>query len=332
MKNILVTIPILEEQRIELEATVKGGKHECRFYYAQRNRNLPSSFFEKEVAKNSENIPNDIHVVLGDMRPEELKPFYNTLEVLNIASAGYDGYTGLDVLRKECHLCNVVGAYHDIVSEQMLALTFAVCRNMGATWKSQEEHKWQHPGPMKAISESVCVVVGLGDIGSAYARKMKALGATVIGVRKSNREKPDCLDEQYTVDHLDEVLPHADILALVAPSNHETDYLINEKRMLTMKEDCVIVNVGRGNILDEKALIKQLGQGKFKGVGLDVMSVEPLPADNPLWDAPRVIITPHTGGAWQPRTQREIFEILKDNLYRWDRGEKLTHEADRGLN
>lgn len=328
-KNILVTIPILENQRKELEAAVTGGLYDCAFFYAQRNRNLPKTFFKKTVAENSPEIPNDIHVILGDLKPEELKPFYNTLEVFHLASAGFDGYTGTDVLREECVLCNVVGAYYDIVSEQMLALTFAACRNMSLTWKSQEAHDWHHPGPMKAVSGSTVVVIGMGNIGCGYARKMKGLGATVIGIRKNNREKPECFDEQYTIDRLDEILPRADILALIAPGNSETDGILNKERLGKMKDDSVIVNAGRGNILDEEALADFLEQGKFHGVGLDVMAKEPLPKESRLWEAPRVTLTPHTGGAWQEATQQEIFEILKDNLGRWSRGEQLTHRAKR---
>ncbi|MBQ9911344.1 MAG: D-2-hydroxyacid dehydrogenase [Lachnospiraceae bacterium] len=324
-KNILVTLPLFLSQKETFEKSVSGGKYDCRFYYAPTDRHMPESLIAEGMVPASSDIPDDIHAVVGDFSAKKIAPYYDTLEFLQVAPAGFDGHVRPGVLPEGCVFLNASGAYNAIVSEQLLGLTFASVRRMRETYLQQEKHVWKHPGEMKPINGSTAVVVGMGDIGGAYAKKMKALGAYVIGVRRSEREKPDYVDEQYTVDHIDEVLPRADILCLIVPGGPETDGLLSEERMRMMKKDSVIVNAGRGTAIDEPALIRLLNEGWFFGVGLDVASKEPLPSDAPLWDAPRVTLTPHTGGAWQKETQKTIFDICVNNLHAWACGGEYTH-------
>ena len=324
-KNILVTLPLFCDQKEAFEAAAANGKYDCRFYYKQADRHLPKTLTERGMVPASADIPDDIHAVVGDFAAKNVAKYYDTLEFLQVAAAGFDGHVKPGVLPENCVLCNASGAYNAIVSEQLLSLTFAAARRMRETYANQEQHLWKHPGEMKAINGSVAVVVGMGDIGGAYAKKMKALGAYVIGVRKSDREKPDYADEQYTIDRFDEVLPRADILALIVPGGPETDGLLSEDRMRSMKKDSIIVNAGRGTAIDEDALIRLLNEGRFFGIGLDVASKEPYPEDGPLWAAPRVTLTPHTGGAWQQETQQTIFDICVGNLHTWACGGEYTH-------
>ncbi|MBP5224085.1 MAG: D-2-hydroxyacid dehydrogenase [Lachnospiraceae bacterium] len=326
-KNILVTLPLFASQQAAFEQAVAGGQYDCRFYYAPADRHMPETLTAQGMVAPSAEIPADIHAVVGDFAAKKIAPYYDTLEFLQVAAAGFDGHVKPGVLPEGCVFCNASGAYNAIVSEQLLALTFAAIRRMRETYAQQEKHLWRHPGEMKSINGSTVVVVGMGDIGGAYAKKMKALGAYVIGVRRSEREKPDYVDEQYTIAHFDEVLPRADILCLIVPGGPETDGLLSEERMRTMKKDSVIVNAGRGTAIDEPALIRLLHEGWFFGVGLDVASKEPLPADEPLWDAPRVTLTPHTGGAWQKVTQQTIFDICVGNLHAWACGGEYTHRV-----
>ena len=324
-KNILVTLPIFNTQQEAFEKAVSGGKYDCRFYYKPADRHMPKTLTAEGMVEASPEIPKEIHAIVGDFAAKNIAPYKDTLEFLQVASAGFDGHVKPGVLPENCIFCNASGAYNAIVSEQLLSLTFAAARRMRETYAQQEKHIWKHPGEMKAINGSTAVVVGLGDIGGAYAKKMKALGAYVVGVRKSDREKPDYVDEQYTIDRFDEVLPRADILTLIVPGGPETDGLLTEARMRTMKKDSLIVNAGRGTAIDEEALIRLLNEGWFFGIGLDVASKEPYPAEGPLWDAPRVTLTPHTGGAWQKETQQTIFDICVGNLHAWACGGGFTH-------
>ena len=122
------------------------------------------------------------------------------------------------------------------------------------------------------------------------------LGAHVTGIRKSRKPKPEYVDAQYTMEALPELLPQADIVALSLPGYSDTKGVIGEKELHLMKENTILLNVGRGTAIDSLALAKALQEGAIYGAGLDVTDPEPLPEDHPLWDAPHCIITPHVSG------------------------------------
>jgi len=326
VKNVLVTLPMLESQRKELEALSQGKEATYHFFYQLMDRHLPADFLAEGMVQDSKEIPEKIHGIIGDFPVGKLALYQDTLEFLQIASAGYDVFMVPGVLPKKCVLCNASGAYHNIVAEQLLALTFFAGRRARQTQESQNQHNWVHPGPMVPIFESTTVVIGMGDIGCGYAKRMKALGSYVIGIRKHLKDKPDCFDEQYTIEDLEKVLPRADILALIAPGGPETDNMINGSRMDLMKKTSIIVNAGRGSLIDEKALVNHLNQGYFTGVALDVTRQEPLPKESPLWETDRLVITPHTGGTWQREIQEEIFRISKENLLAWMNHSAYTHQ------
>ena len=132
-----------------------------------------------------------------------------------------------------------------------------------------------------AVITDGSAVLGLGDIGGDYARKVHALGAHVIGVRRTNRNKPDYLDEQHTMDDLDTLLGRADIVAMVLPGGSTTNHIMDERRLRLMKKGAYLINVGRGNAIDPAALKAVLKDGHLGGCGLDVTEPEPLPPEEP---------------------------------------------------
>ncbi len=212
----------------------------------------------------------------------------------------------------------------------MLALTFAVIRRFGQYGRNQVRHVWKAMGDVISVEHSVTAVLGLGDIGGAYARKMKALGAYTIGVRRTEREKPEWLDEQYTLDALDKVLPRADIVAMALPGSPETFHLMDERRLGLMRKGSCLINVGRGNAVDTAALREALAAGRLAGAGLDVTDPEPLPADDPLWDFDNVVLTPHAAGwFFLPETLTRVVRISAGNLSAWLDGRPLTHRVSR---
>ena len=153
----------------------------------------------------------------------------------------------------------------------------------------------------------------------------------IIGVRRIARDYPGCYDEMVTLERLDEKLPEADIILCALPHTPETVGLLNEDRLRKMKPDAVLVNGGRGSLIDQEALCRLLGEGRFWGVGLEVTSPEPLPEDSPLWDQPRLIITPHAAGnsfdLGSP-LYRKIWAFMTENLCRWLRGEEPENRVD----
>ncbi len=310
-KKILVTLPLSDEQKVFLESRPEGGIP-CTFVYKPDN----------EVT--AEDL-KDTQVVIGCIPPALYKSAPQ-IEWVQLHSAGYENYAVPGVLPSGCILTNASGAYGLAVSEHMLAMTFDLLRHFAVYHRNQTRHLWKEAGYYRSVEGSVVTVLGLGDIGGAYARKMKAMGAYVIGVRKHETEKPEWLDEQVTSEHLDEVLPRTDILGMVVPGGPETRHILNAERLALMKDESMIINVGRGNAIDADALKQQLAAGKFYGVALDVTDPEPLPADDPLWDVERVLITPHAAGRfWLPETVVRILKIAAENLYAYTHGGKLRN-------
>ena len=153
-KNILVTLPLFRSQKEAFEAAVAGGKDEYRFYYSPADRHMPETLMAQGMVEASPDIPADIHAVVGDCAAKKGDAYYDTLEFLQVAAAGFDGHVKPGVLPENCVFCNASGAYNAIVSEQLLGLTFAAVRRMGKTYTQQEKHIWKHPGEMKAINGS----------------------------------------------------------------------------------------------------------------------------------------------------------------------------------
>ena len=153
----------------------------------------------------------------------------------------------------------------------------------------------------------------------------------VIGVRRVVREVPDCYDEMITLEELDKYLPQADIIVCALPHTPETIHLLDEQRMRKMKKDAVLVNGGRGSLIDQTALCRLLDEGHFWGVGLEVTSPEPLPSEDPLWNQPRVTITPHAAGnSFAPGSplERKIWNFIIGNVAAYLHGEAPKNQVD----
>lgn len=199
-KKILVTIPVTEAHKTYLEKQASSGKYNCQFRY------IPKEHVTKEDLE-------DTQVLIGNLPP----PWCGrrSAEWLQLNSAGADPYTPEGVLPAGAVLTNATGAYGLAVSEHMLALTFDLIRRLGQYHKNQADRQWRSMGNIISVEGSTILILGLGDIGGDYARKVKALGAYTIGVRRTCKEKPEYLDEQYTMDDLDRLLPRADVVAMV---------------------------------------------------------------------------------------------------------------------
>ncbi|MBQ8996044.1 MAG: D-2-hydroxyacid dehydrogenase [Oscillospiraceae bacterium] len=313
-KKVLVTVPLKDEQQKKLEDIA----HKASMIL--------------KVKGVSELLPEDVEdvsIILGHI-PPELIPHAKKLEWLQLSSAGADRYFRADALPEDVILTNAVGAYGLAVSEHMTAFTFSLLRRFPQYSRNQENHVWKIMGNVQAVSESTIVVLGMGNIGSMYAKQMKALGAYVIGVRRTNKEKPEWFDEQYTVDHLDDVLPRADVVAMVVPGNDETAKIMDARRMSLMKDGAYLLNVGRGSAVDTAALIDALKSGKLAGAALDVTDPEPLDPNNELWDMDNVLITPHASGNYLLKgTLDRVVNILTENFDNYTSGRPLRNIVDR---
>ena len=214
-------------------------------------------------------------------------------------------------------------------SEHMLACLFMLRKKLNLYYANQLQSQWKSEGHVGVIQGTTVLVIGLGDIGTCFASKMKALGCTTIGVKRRVGEKPDCVDGLYGMEELDSLLPRADVVALSLPGNPSTYHTLNRERISLLSPNAIVLNVGRGTAVDTDALSDALYAGKIAGTALDVTDPEPLPADHPLWKAPNAIITPHISGGYAlPETLQQIAEIFAENLKRFQAGEPLRNVVD----
>lgn len=306
MKNILVAMPFNDKHKAYIE---KIGT-DCEFHYTTIKTATAEEVKEADI-------------IFGNISPELVKQ-NDHLEWMQLNSAGSDQYCKPGVIGPDTILTCATGAYGLSVSEHMLSMSMMLCRKMDLYMKNQVNHEWKEEGSVTSVWNSTTLVAGLGDIGSEYAKRMKALGSHVIGIRRNVADKPDFIDELYTMDQLDEVLPKVDFAVFILPSTPATHHIMDERRLRLMKPGSYLINAGRGDAVDCDALNKVLREGvSLAGCALDVTEPEPLPADHPLWDAPRAIITPHSAGKFHlQETFERIVRITGENLEKYLAGEK----------
>lgn len=264
--------------------------------------------------------------IIGNVDPEIVKHAEN-LEFLQLNSAGCDQYLKPGILKDKTALCTAVGSYGLTVSEHMLALTFDLVRHFALYRDKQLAHDWSDCGKITSVWGSTIAVLGLGDIGGSYAQKVKALGAKcVIGIRRNIQNKPDYIDELYTFEDLDKILPRADIVAMVLPDSPVTRNLMNKERFNLMKKGSYLINAGRGSAVNQEDLLEAIKSGQIAGAALDVTTPEPLPKDSPLWDEKRIFITPHVAGNFfLQETFERMIKIAAGNLQAYLEGGELRN-------
>lgn len=310
--NILVVLPVETCHKEMLEAAAPGAK----FVYRSSTDVTPVDLAEATI-------------LIGGA-PSKLCHYAKKLEWYQCNASGTDAYLKEGVLRPEAVVTSATGAYGLAVPEHMLAMTLMLIKNLHLYRDAQKKHEWKSKGKVTSIWNSTVLVVGLGDLGIGYAKLCSSLGAHVIGVRRTSVPKPIFVEEVYTTEHLDELLPRADIVALCLPDNDGTRHIMSESRLKLMKDGAVLINGGRGASIDHDALLKELKSGRLMGAGLDVTEPEPLPENHPLWDMANVIITPHVaGGYYLPENLERIVRISAENLKRYFAGEQLMNIIDR---
>lgn len=266
--------------------------------------------------------------VIGNLPPKRLGIARN-LKWIQLSSAGADGYTEPGVLPEGAVLTNASGAYGLAISEHMAACLLFLMKNLGGYAENQAEHVWRDCGPVSSVWNSRTLVVGLGDIGGEFARRMHALGSRVTGIRRHEAPKPDYLDALYQPDRFTDCLGDADVVASCLPGTRETRRLFDRDAFAAMKEGAYFLNVGRGSSVDSLALAEALNSGHLAGASVDVTDPEPLPADHPLWCARNILVTPHiSGGDHLPETVERIVGIAADNLGRFVNGQELRNVVD----
>jgi phosphoglycerate dehydrogenase-like enzyme len=227
-------------------------------------------------------------------------------------------------------ITNVSGIHAIPISEHILSYMFCFARSFHTAIPGQRARIWEpnREKPFFELHGKTVVLIGVGAIGSEFARKAVCLGMRVIGVRKTKEKQVEGISFMVGTERLLEVLPEADFVVLTVPLTKVTIGLIGEEAFQAMKRSAYIINVGRGKTIDEPALVKALEHGWIAGAGLDVFEEEPLPADSPLWDMEQVIVTPHSAGL-TPEYDNRAWDIFLENLERYVKNKPLRNVVDQ---
>jgi len=250
----------------------------------------------------------------------------DALRWVQSAGAGYDTWHFQELLRRGVRLST---AHVNNVPIAEFVMREVMDRFQRADeWRAAAaEHRWEHH-EWREVYGSTWLVVGVGAIGSAVAERARGFGCTVIGVRR-NPDGREPVDEMIPPDALTAALPRSDVAVLTLPATDQTRNLVNDDFLAAMRTDAVLVNVARGSIVDEAALIRALDAGRPDFAVLDVVSEEPLPPDHPLWSHPKVVVTPHSSSGGHGRFARGA-DLFAENLRRYRAGEPLFHEVTSG--
>ena len=323
-KRALVTIPTGERHRNLLQQAAPGW--EFRFRGTDTMVCAP-----QEALPGQPVTQEDVdwaQVILGNV-PAAMLHGSPALEWLQTNSAGVEAYIRPGVLAGDTLLTNATGAYGLAIAEHMLGMLLELFKKLELYRDAQKSGAWQSQGAVKAVYGSTVLVLGMGDIGGEFAARCKALGAKVIGVRRSPRPCPEYADEVHLLEDLDSLLPQADVVAVTLPGTDATRGLMSRERLAKMKEDAVLLNVGRGFIVDTEALCDALERGHLSGAGVDVTDPEPLPPTHRLWNIPTAVVTPHISGFYHLReTHERIVGIFLENLRHFQAGEPLRNLVD----
>ena len=272
----------------------------------------------------------------SDVYPVFSKQFFSAtrkapgLKWLQVFNAGVDHPVFATILERGVRLTTAAGSTAEPIAQTAIAGMLYLARNFPRWIASQRNHRWD---PMRApalprdLRGQVMVVYGLGEIGTEIARLARALGLYVVGVRR-NVSKAGHADEIHPPGKLPELLARCDWLVIACPLTDATRGMINADLLAKLPQGARVINIARGEIVAEPALIAALQSGHLAGAYLDVFAQEPLPADSPLWDLPNVLVTPHNSSA-SAGNEARVNAIFLDNLMRFARNQPLVNEVTR---
>jgi phosphoglycerate dehydrogenase-like enzyme len=266
----------------------------------------------------------DVLVVSGLWR-NTLLASATKLRFVQSVSAGIDQYDKALFRKHGVRLANAQGVNERAVAEHAMALILALTRQLHLARDNQRSRQWRGMIGDRALREQelggkTLVIVGLGRIGMRLATLARAFDMRVIGVRRTPRPEPEVADQVVARADLVQALAQADVAALTCPLTAETEGLIGTMALNALKPGALLINVARGKVVDQAALIAALSDGRVRAAALDCFPEEPLPPESPFWALPNVLVTPHTAGETE-RYEKNVVDILVDNIERLLRGE-----------
>jgi D-2-hydroxyacid dehydrogenase (NADP+) len=264
-----------------------------------------------------------------------IRPFFGVarrapkLRWMQVAHAGTDAPIYAELMGRGVRITTSSGDNSEPIAHTAIAGLLMLARGFPRWLEAQRRHAWEQHAPEatpRDLPGQTMLLVGVGAIGNEIGRLTRALGLHVIGVRRSPQRDDDHVDEMQPPAALPELYPRADWLVIACPLTEETRGLVDAEAIRRLPRGAHVINVARGQIVDEEAMTEALRSGHLAGAYLDVFQEEPLPSESPLWDLPNVIVTPHNSSAATGNLERTDRRFLA-NLERWMRGQPLDQEV-----
>lgn len=262
----------------------------------------------------------DILMTFGPMLTDRVVREAKNLKWIQALGTGVDNLIDLPSLRRDVIVTNIRGIHGPAMSEAAIMAMLALSRNFPRVVRNQDHHVWER-WPASLLEGKTVGILGIGAIGEALAPRCKALGMTVVGISSAKRAVAD-FDRICGREELVTAVTALDYLVVLTPYSPETRKIVNSLVLSAMKPTAYFINLARGGVVDEQALINALEQGQIAGAALDVFGQEPLPPDHPFWSMKNVIITPHLGGFSVEHAERAL-PVIEENIRRFLSGETM---------
>ncbi len=275
-------------------------------------------------------IPGAEALFVWDFRASELRDawsFADSLRWVHIAGAGVDAALFPELVESGVAVTNSRGVFDRSIAEYVVGAMLVFEKDLLRTLDFQRRRKWRHRESGMLSGKSI-LVVGAGPIGRMISTLAKHLGMKPSAVARTAKPEDPDFEKVFGGDDLDEALPHADYVVIAAPLTDETRDMFGAAQFEKMKSKARLINIGRGKIVDEAALISALREKRISGAALDVFREEPLPEESPLWDMDEVIISPHMSGDFVGWTNA-LGDLFTENFRRWSGGGELVHVVDK---
>lgn len=320
---------ILTQHRFELWHAPEWLSGRLERDFPQLKVAFPPSYDE------AENDLRDAEVLIGwSLRPEQFK-IATKLRWIHSPAAAVHQLMFPELVNSDIIVTNGSPVHGLVVAEHVLAFIFALAKRFPQAIQHQLKHSWGQQAMWEAfprtreVAGATVGLIGVGSIGGNVAKHAASLGMRVIAVREDpDKPKPEGVETVFGPPGLPQLLAQSDYVVLSTPVTPQTKGLMNMDRIAMMKRDAYLINVGRGPLIDEEALIRALREKKIAGAALDVFVEEPLPPDSPLWDLENLFITPHTAGLTEKLWERQ-YAFISDNLRRYLNGQPLIAVVDK---
>ncbi len=307
--------------------------HDSRFQNTEESKQFLKEHFPNEEIVVTSNVEEaienvaDTEILLTTLYSRELLEKGTNIKWIQGLSAGYNHHDMEYIKSRGIKFCKIFGVHNKHMAEFAMMAMIMLVREMNLMGEAQRNKHWQTEFNQERIYGKTVVILGCGAIGITMAEYAKMMGMHVIAVNRKRLNTSNIVDECYTMEELDSVLPKADMLLSMLPSSPETRNLLTDEKFKLMKETSFFINMGRGDVVSSKVLHNVLSNNIIKGAFIDVAEFEPLPSSSPLWSLKNLIITPHSSGYYHNFLLGSLESFYKNySLYK--KGEELIARVD----